>query len=135
MQPTQMVESYRFWDVVSLWGRELLIHDSLVAAALAVGVVRDGLRFQSRDAKYVKSSADLRGEPYVGFSALQSGQPVVLKAEVVDHLFAVVERGMEASRDVLVDEFVTRADFRDWVRRTGQALPGFWHTDIERDQS
>ena len=63
MQPTQLVESYKFWDIVTLWGKELLQHESLVAKPLAACVVCDGLRLQSRDAKCVKAGDELRGEP------------------------------------------------------------------------
>ena len=45
----QYVESYRFWDVVVLWGRETLQHEYVAARAMARGVVRDGLRVQSVD--------------------------------------------------------------------------------------
>ncbi len=41
------VESYKFWDVVSLWGRETLEHDVLVAKKLANGVIKQGLWMQS----------------------------------------------------------------------------------------
>jgi hypothetical protein len=44
----------------------LLQHNSLLAKALAAGVVRDGLCLQSRDSKWINAGDELRGEPYVG---------------------------------------------------------------------
>ena len=46
---SQLVESFRFWDVVALWARERLEHESLIARVLATGIIRDGLRFQSTE--------------------------------------------------------------------------------------
>ena len=132
MQPTQLVESYKFWDIVTLWGKELLQHDSLVAKALAAGVVRDGLRLQSRDPKWVKAGDELRGEPYLGYSADQKQRPVIIKARVLEHLQNVTRTGADVSRDLLWQEFVTKADFKDWLVRTQQPLPSFWFGDEER---
>ena len=67
MTPSQMVESYKFWDVVTLWARERLEHEIVVARALARGVVVDGLRFQSVDPRWVKQDQSLSGYPYVGY--------------------------------------------------------------------
>jgi hypothetical protein len=55
MNASQLVESYKFWDVVSLWSRERLEHELIVARALARGVIIDGLRLHSADPKWVSA--------------------------------------------------------------------------------
>ena len=135
MQPTQLFESYKFGDIVTLWGKELLQHDFLIAKALAAGVVRDGLRLQSRDAKWVKAGDELRGEPYVGFSADSYQRPVIIKARVLEHLQNVVRTSADVSRDLLWQEFVTKTDFKDWLFSTHQPLPSFRFSEHDRDAS
>ena len=41
------IESYKFWDIVTLWAKEQLESEELVTRALAKGVIRDGLKLQS----------------------------------------------------------------------------------------
>lgn len=50
----------------------------------------------------------------------------VLRAEALEHLLAVVREARRPSRTVLRDEFITKKDFRDWLRSTKQELPAFW---------
>jgi hypothetical protein len=37
MEPSQIVDSYKYWDIASLWSREALQHESVAARALARG--------------------------------------------------------------------------------------------------
>lgn len=129
MSSSQLVESYRFWDVVALWARETLQHEEVVARALARGVIRDGLRFVSVDPKWIKPDADnaeFHGYPYVGYCAKQGTPLVVLRASVLQHLLSIVERAALPSRKLLYDLFVTRSDFRKWLDATKQKPPEFW---------
>ena len=48
------IESLKFWDVVTLWAKERLEHENLVARALATAIVREGLRLHSADPKWLK---------------------------------------------------------------------------------
>ena len=132
MQPGQLVESYKFWDVASLWSSERLEHDSIIARALVAGIIRDGLRFQSRDPKWIKSDLELRGQPFVGYSSRPELKAVILKEEVLQHLLDVYRSGQQPSREILFEEFVTKSDFRSWLQATSQALPAFWFSDEER---
>ena len=65
MEPGQLVETYKFWDVVPLWAHERLEDELVIARALARGIVVDGLRFQSIDPRWVKSDRSLSGYPYI----------------------------------------------------------------------
>jgi hypothetical protein len=132
MQPGQLVESYKFWDVAALWAAERLESDIVIARALARGVVVDGLRFQSTDSRRLKSDRSLTGYPYVGYAADPGKSPVLLRVEALEHLLSVVRQATVPSREILSVEFVARADFRAWLDATKQALPSFWFTDAER---
>ena len=125
MKVSQLVESYKFWDVVALYARERLEHDSVVARALARGVVVDGLRLQSVDAGWLDAARSLTGYPLVGYSA-KGDTPVLLRAEALEHLLSVVRAAVEPQRDALEQEFVKREDFARWLTDTGQPLPEFW---------
>ena len=123
------VESFRFWDIVTLWAKEELEAEEVVARALAKGVVRDGLRLNSTDLRWVKgktSTLALNGQPYVGFCAKPGGDLCVLRADALQHLLAVVREAKRPSRKILDEEFIFRDDFRRWLRATKQALPAFW---------
>lgn len=123
------VESFKFWDVATLWAKEQLEPEDIVARALAKGVIRDGLRLNSTDVRWIKgkaSSLALNGQPYVGFCAKPGGELCVLRAEVLGHLLAVVREAKPASRKLLREEFIARDDFRRWLRSTKQPLPAFW---------
>jgi hypothetical protein len=75
------VESYRFWDIVTQWASESMQHEQIVARALAKGVVRDGLRLQSIDPKWVnKGTFELLGPPYVGYVAQDGNIPIFIRS-------------------------------------------------------
>jgi len=127
MSARHQVESYKFWDVVTLWAKEQLEPEEVVARALAKGVIRDGLRLQSTNAQWAKGkSMELKGQPFVGFTAAPGAELAVLRAEALEHLLGVVRQARRPSRSALKDEFITKDDFRRWLRGTKQALPAFW---------
>jgi hypothetical protein len=123
------IESYKFWDIVTLWAREELESEEVIARAIARGVIRDGLRLNSTDLRWVKgkgSGLALNGQPYIGFCAKPGGALCVLRAEALDHLVAVVRQARRPSRKAVREEFIFRDDFRRWLRATKQPLPAFW---------
>ena len=120
------IESYKFWDIAELWGKEQLMHELLVAKRLAVGVVKEGLRFQSADPEWLSSETALRSYPYVGYSAYPGDKPIVIKAEVLEHLLSIASGKNEASKQILQNEVVTKNDFKSWLVKTGQPFPEFW---------
>ena len=120
------IESYKFWDVVELWGKEQLVHEILIARRLAVGVVKEGLRFQSTNPKWLSSETELMSYPYVGYSAHPGEKPVILKAEVLEHLLSVAAENIEASKQLLQNEIITKHEFKSWLVKTGQSFPVFW---------
>jgi hypothetical protein len=127
---TQMVETYRFSDVVTLWARERLEHQEIVARALARAVVCDGLRLQSIDDRWATNRdkpIEFRGYPYVGYTAQPSGAMSILRSSALNHLFAVVERAEEPVLEKLREEFIDRNDFRTWLLNAGLTLPRFWY--------
>lgn len=132
MNPGHRVESYRFWDVATLWADERLEHETVIARALAQGIVADGLRFQSVDPRWLRPEGSLSGRPYVGYAAEPGRAPVLLRIEALQHLLAVVRQAANPSRQALASEFVTRSDFRDWLVATRQPLPSFWFHAEER---
>jgi len=127
MSARHQVESYKFWDIVTLWAKEQLESEEVVARALAKGVIRDGLRLQSANARWIKGKVlELKGQPFVGFAAVPGAELAVLRAEALEHLLAVVREATRPSRTALKDEFITKKDFRHWLRGTKQDLPAFW---------
>lgn len=127
---SQLIETYRFPDVVTLWARERLENEAIVASALARAVICDGLRLQSIDARWANNpnkAIEFLGYPYVGYTARPSGAMSILRASALDHLFAIVERGKSPVMEKLRDEFIDRNDFRDWLLKTGLPLPRFWY--------
>lgn len=116
---------------MTLWAKEELESEEIVARALAKGIIRDGLRLNSTDLRWVKGKASalaLNGQPYVGFCAKLGGELCVLRAEALGHLLGVVREARRPSRKVLHNEFIFRDDFRRWLRNTKQPLPAFWFT-------
>jgi hypothetical protein len=132
MDASQLVESYKFWDVVALWSRERLEHELIVARALAGRVIVDGLRLHSVDPKWVSADRSLTGYPYVGYCAKGDGAPILLRAGALGHLLAVVGSAVEPSREALSAEFLLREDLREWLAGSGQALPSFWFGEAGR---
>lgn len=106
------VESYKFWDVVSLWGRETLEHDVIVARKLAKGVIKTGLRFQSANPKWLKSNEELLSYPYIGYTSIPKEGPIIIKAEVLAHLINVAEEKVDPSEQILKDEVVLKNDLK-----------------------
>lgn len=126
MSLSQQVESYKFWDIVTLWAREKLEHEDIVARALARGIIRDGLKFQSIDTRWIKrQELEFCGDPYVGFVAKPGESMVVLRAEALEHLLSIVRTAKNPSRRKLKDEFVLREDFKAWLKETDQIPPSF----------
>jgi hypothetical protein len=121
------VESYRFWEVVTQWARERLEHELVVARALARGVIREGLRAQSVDPRWLRPGTfELRGAPLVGFVARPGGLPVFLRRTALEHLREVVERAVLPDPQRLEEEFIAKQDFQAWAEGAGHQLPGFW---------
>lgn len=63
------IGSFKFGDIVRHWGRERLVHEVIIVRELARGIIREGLRFQSVNPRWTKSSETFRGYPLVGYSA------------------------------------------------------------------
>jgi hypothetical protein len=126
------IDSYKFWDIVELWGRERLVHDIVISRELAAGIIKEGLKFQSTDPCWLKSSEELLSYPYVGYSAVPGEEPIIIKAEVLEHLLAVSRNKKNASKFILRDEVVSRTDFEAWLIRTSQPLPCFWFSNNKK---
>ncbi|QJW84909.1 hypothetical protein HK414_18980 [Ramlibacter terrae] len=124
---SQHVESYRFWEVVIQWAQERLQHEHVVARALAKAVVRDGLRVQSVDARWLTPGTfELRGAPLVGYVAGEGMLPVFIRATALTHLRSIVERAATPQPEALFEEFMAKQDFHVWLTRCGFVLPAFW---------
>ncbi len=132
MARMDFVDSYRFWDVAALWARERGEDEIDAARALARGVIAEGLRAESVDPRWLVADNSRAGYPHVGYCAITSAPPVLLRVEALEHLLAVARRNARPSREVLAFEFIFRNDFQAWLRTTGQPLPRFWFTDVER---
>jgi len=123
------IESHRFWDIVTLWAKERLEHEELVARALATAVIRDGLMLHSTDPKWLKGDDgkfELRGTPYAGYSPAGFGEVMVLRVEVLEHLLSVVRAAKVPSKSILNQEFIFRSDFARWLVWSGETWPEFW---------
>ena len=129
MDLRHLVESYKFWEVATLWAKERLDHEEIVAKALARGIIRDGLKCQSIDMRWVKDGKvkmEFRGYPYVGYCA-EPGEPmIILRAEALEHLLAIVRKAKTPSKKWLNEEFIFKDDFKIWLEKTEQPLPHFW---------
>lgn len=132
MQDSQLVESYKFFDVMQLWARERLVHEVLVSQELARGFVSEGLRFQSVDPKWLTAQETFRGQPYVGYVALPGDKPVCIRAPALEHLLAVARAAADPDRSLLSEEYVSRGDFQRWLVHTGRPFPAFWFGAEER---
>lgn len=127
MHLSQHVESYRFWDVVAQWAQEQVVHEHVVARAMAKGVLRDGLRMQSVDPRWIQPGTfELRGAPIVGYVAREGALPVFLRVSALTHLRHVVEAGAQPNPRLLFEEFVTKQDFGAWLARERLPVPHFW---------
>jgi len=124
---SHLVESYRIADIVTQWARERLEHETIVANALARGVICDGLRIQSIDGRWANSKPiAFRGYPFVGYAARPDSPMSILRASALNHLIGIVERGEEPDLQKLHEEFIYRDDFRAWLLKRDLPLPGFW---------
>lgn len=127
-----LVESFRFWDVVTQWARERVEAEEVVARALARAIVHDGLRVQSIDPRWVKENDgrfECKGYPYVGFRALPSAPICILRADALEHLLAIVRKADIPSRQILSEEFITKEDFCSWATAQNLRLPHFWFSE------
>ncbi len=127
---SQLVETYRIADVVTMWARERLEHEAIVARALARAIICDGLRVQSIDGRWATDPMkpiEFCGYPYVGYAARPEGPMSILRTSALNHLIAMVERGEEPDMKKLHEEFLYRDDFRAWLQRRNLPLPGFWY--------
>lgn len=124
---SRYVESYRFWEVVAQWARERLQHEHVVARVLAKGVVREGLRVQSVDPRWVNAGTfELRGAPLVGYVAREGDLPIFIRTSALTHLTQVVERATVPELEMLHDEFITKQDFQAWLTQSEISAPSFW---------
>ena len=134
MEPRHLVESYKFWDVVTLWAKERIEAQEVVARALARGIICDGLRVNSRDPKWIKgnsSSFELRGYPYVGYAPKPNSEMSIIRIEALEHLLAIVREGKNPSEEKLNEEFIGRDHFKVWCKDQGLLLPSFWFLESE----
>ena len=134
MEVSQHVESYRFAEVVSLWARERLEHEIIIARHLANGFVKGGLRIHSKDSRWLSGAAgsvELLGYPLVGFSPVPGEPPVIIRASALEHLLAVVNSGKEPEPSLLYEEFITKAEFLSWLKKNELIPPRFWYSRAE----
>ena len=132
MPLSSRVESYKFWDVVALWGKERLEHEEVVARALANAVICDGLALNNIDGRWMKSGQgndELRGYPYVGYCPIHGGELMILKVESLEHLLSIVRQATVPSREILAEEFIRREAFKRWLAWATEPLPNFWFSD------
>ena len=126
------VDSYRFWDVVTLWARETLQHEHVVARALAKGVVRDGLRVQSVDPRWTnKGTFELRGLPLVGYVARDGQLPIFIRSSALTHLRDITDSAATPDAQTVFEEFVSKQDFLTWLLHTGLKPPAFWFSAVD----
>ena len=123
------IESHKFWDIVTLWAKERLEHEELVARSLAAAVIRDGLMLYSTDPKWLKGNDgrfELRGTPFAGYSPTGPGEIMVLRIEVLEHLLSVVRAAKTPRKTIIDQEFIYRSDFARWLVWSGESWPEFW---------
>jgi hypothetical protein len=134
MQASHFVDSYRFWEVASLWAKERGLHETVLACYLAKAFIKGGLRIHSQDPRWLSGAADaqvLRGYPYVGYSPTPGAVPVIIRAGALEHLLAVVGSGREPEQARLHEEYIRREDLRSWLKARQVKPPRFWFTDAE----
>lgn len=128
MNLSRHVESYPFSEVAARWAAERGEDAAVVARAMARGVLSEGLRVQSVDARWSKPGTfELRGAPLVGYVALEGMLPIFIRSSALAHLRAVVERAAEPNPKALSEEFLTRQDFQAWLVQWDIARPNFWY--------
>lgn len=128
IQPSQLVESYRFWEVVTQWAQGRLQHEHVMARVVARGVIRGGLRVQSVDPRWTDPGTfELRG-PIVGYVAREGLLPIFIRSSALKHLRAIVEQAVVPDPSELFEEYVTKQDFGAWLEHEGLGKPAFWFT-------
>ncbi len=122
------IESHRLWDIVTLWSRERLENEILVARALASAIVKEGLMLYSTDPKWVMvdDGFELRGTLYIGYTATTSGELMILRATALEHLLSVVYAAQVPDKSYLKEEFIYRSDFANWLEQNEEVWPEFW---------
>ena len=127
----ELIESYKFWDIVTLWAKEILEHEDIVSRLLAEGVVKEGLRLNSVDTRWKRPKGDLEllGYPYVGYRPHAEGALMILKTESLEHLLASVRKAETPSRTELLETFILKEDFHVWLQTKNLSLPHFWFAD------
>jgi hypothetical protein len=131
MSLSKHVESYPFWEVAARWAAERSEDVAIVARAMARGVLREGLRVQSVDARWSKPGTfELRGAPLVGYVALEGVLPIFIRSSALAHLRAVVERAAEPDPKALSEEFLTKQDFQAWLVQWDIPRPTFWYGGV-----
>ena len=111
---SRLVETYKFWEIVTQWAKERLEHEDVVARALRRAVICEGLPLNSVDERWVPGSGDgpsLRGYPYVGYCPVADGEVMMLRAEALEHLLRIVREAVVPCRERLANEFIRRKDF------------------------
>jgi len=134
MEVSHHVESYRFSEVVVLWARERLEHEIIIARRLATGFVRGGLRIHSKDPRWLSGAAgkvELLGYPFVGYSPILGEPPVIIRANALEHLLAIVNSGKEPNLSLLHEEFIIKAEFLAWLKKNELTPPRFWYSSAE----
>lgn len=131
MTLSRHVESYPFWEVAARWAAERGEETAVVARAMARGVLHEGLRVQSVDARWSKPGTfELRGAPLVGYVALEGMLPIFIRSSALAHLRAVVERAAEPDPKALAEEFLTKQDFQAWLVQWDIPRPTFWYGSV-----
>jgi|GEM_PF-792390 len=133
MEVGHHIESYRIWDVISQWGRETLQHEIILARVIAKAVIRDGLRVQSVDPRWMtRGTFELHGSPFVGYVARDGALPIFIRSSALKHLIDIVENAATPDRQALFEECVTRQDFKVWLEQAELPLPSFWFSVAEQ---
>lgn len=132
MDTGPLVASHIVPDLVRLWARERLVHEVLVAREIAEGVLTQGLRVESSDAKWVPADTALRGSPLVGYVARPGTQALLLRQSALDHLRGIAAGRQEPVLAALAGERIVKGDFRQWLILRALPLPAFWFDASER---
>ncbi|MFC1824758.1 hypothetical protein ACFL9T_18780 [Thermodesulfobacteriota bacterium] len=109
--------------------------ENIVARALAQGIICDGLKCQSIDMRWVKDGKvqmEFRGYPYVGYCAEPDGPMIIIRADALEHLLAIVWKAKTPSQKYLKEEFIFKNDFKAWLEKTEQPLPTFWFSESKK---
>ena len=123
------VEAYAFCELVHLWSAERGESEAQVAAALANGVLYEGLVMQSLEADTLdldQGRLEFRGAPFLGYRASPESPLLVIRSLALRHLVGIARDADRPAREFLAQEYVDREDFRAWLVISGRALPQFW---------